>query len=125
MGFFVYFHEGGIVAANQERHTCPGCHMRFGGAEKAFNFQGGAWHQGCLVAHANEQLKVIDPKVRIRNWRMLSNRIIDALREVAAMAQARKKALADFIKFCVDFLRDAADNPNAIPKEFLPEPAVT
>ena len=121
MGFFVYFHEGGRVAAT-ERHTCPGCNMRFGGAEKAYNFQGGSWHQRCLVAHANEQLKVIDPTVRIRNWRMLSNRIIDALREVAAMAKKRQQQLADFIQFCVDFLKDAADNPNAIPAEFQPEP---
>jgi hypothetical protein len=124
LGFLVTHSMEGKLAAT-ERHTCPGCNLNFGGAEEAFSFQGRVWHKHCLIALANKRLKVLDPKVRIRNWRVLSNRIIDALREVAAMATSRKKALADFIQFCVDFLRDAAENPNAIPAEFLPKPATT
>ena len=120
MGFLVYLHEGGVVGAT-ERYTCPGCNLQFGGAEKKFTFQGGTWHRHCLIAHANKQLMVLDPAVRIRNWRRLSDRVSAALREVASMAKARQKELATFIKFCVDFLLEAAQNPNAIPAEFRPE----
>ena len=122
-GFLVCLTHGGVVK-NVGICTCEGCNLRMGAAEKPVVFRGGDWHKHCLVAAANVQLRELDPAIRIRNWRLLSNRVILALRELAAMSQRRQKDLSDLIKFCVDFLREAVENPSAIPAVFQLE-AVT